>query len=145
MDEYVRDGHEERDPVLVEGEGENGPNGGELDDGAKGLIVVNSGALDEAPKDPTGLVAIVGAIRVQLVVKNPLPGDHIGALSTWHQVPGVVGQQGRVLLHGPTPVWVSEGGANGGGDQGGVQWSSGRISGQDQPFDRPKNTGGAAS
>jgi hypothetical protein len=104
-------------PVLVEGEGENGPNGGELDDGAKGLIVVNSGALDEAPKDPTGLVAVEGAIRVQLVVKNPLPGDHIGALSTWHQVPGVVGQQGRILLlHSATAVGVDEGGIKGGGN-----------------------------
>jgi hypothetical protein len=57
----------------------------------------------------------------------------------------VVGQQGHVLLHGPTPVRVDEGGANGGGDQGGVRWSSGRISGQDQPVDWPKNTGGTTS
>jgi hypothetical protein len=48
----------------------------------------------------------------------------------------VVGQQGRILLHGPTPVGVGEGGANGGGDRGGVRWSSGRVGGQDQPVDR---------
>jgi hypothetical protein len=49
-------------PVSGGSEGENGPNGGELDDGAKGLVVVDSGALGEAPKDPTGLVAVEGAI-----------------------------------------------------------------------------------
>jgi hypothetical protein len=41
-------------PVLGDGKGENGPDGGELDDGAESLIVVNSGALSDAPKDPTG-------------------------------------------------------------------------------------------
>jgi hypothetical protein len=65
--------------VPKEGERENGPNGGELDDGAKGLVVVHYGMLDEAPKDPTGLVAVKGAIRGQLAAKNPLVGDHIGA------------------------------------------------------------------
>jgi hypothetical protein len=56
----------------------------------------------------------------------------------------VVGQQGRVL-HSPTPVWVSEGDANGGGDQGDVRWSSGRISGQNQSIDGPKDTCDASS
>jgi hypothetical protein len=56
----------------------------------------------------------------------------------------VVGQQGRVLLHSPTPVWVSEGGAYGGGDQGGVRWSSGRIGDQNKPVDIPKDTGGVS-
>jgi hypothetical protein len=56
----------------------------------------------------------------------------------------VVGQEGRVLLlHSASPVWVGEGGANGGGDRGGVRWSGSRISCQDQPVDRSKNTGGA--
>jgi hypothetical protein len=54
----------------------------------------------------------------------------------------VVGQHGRVLLHSPTPVWVSEGGVYRGGDRGGVRWSSGRISGQNQSVDGPKDTGG---
>jgi hypothetical protein len=79
------------------------------------------------------------------MAKEPLSGDHIGARWTRHQVPSVVGQQGRVLLHGTTPVRDDEGGANGGGGRGGVRWSCGRISGQDHPVDRPKDTGGAAS
>jgi hypothetical protein len=69
------------------------------------------------------------------VAKEPLADDHIGARRTRHLVPGVVGQQGHILLHGPTPERVSEGGANGGGDLGGVWRSSGCISGQDQPVD----------
>jgi hypothetical protein len=56
-------------PVAGEGEGEDGTNSGELDDGAEGLVVVHSGALGEALKDPTGLVAVEGAVRGQLVVK----------------------------------------------------------------------------
>jgi hypothetical protein len=66
-------------PVPGEGEGENGSNGGKLDDGAEDLIVVHSGALGEAPKDPTGLIAVEGAVRGQLVAKNPLVGYHVGA------------------------------------------------------------------
>jgi hypothetical protein len=42
-------------------------------------------------------------------------------------------------------VRVVEGDANGGGDQGGVRWRSGRISGQNQPIDGPKDTAGATS
>jgi hypothetical protein len=48
--------------VTREGEGGNDSNRGELDDKAEGLIVVHSRALGEAPKDPTGLVAVEGAI-----------------------------------------------------------------------------------
>jgi hypothetical protein len=56
----------------------------------------------------------------------------------------VVGQEGHVLLlHSASPVWVSESGTNGGGDRGGVRWSGGRISCQDQPVDRLKDAGGA--
>jgi hypothetical protein len=55
--------------VAGEGEGEDAANSGELDDGAEGLVVVHSEALCEAPKDPTGLVPVEGAIRGQLVTK----------------------------------------------------------------------------
>jgi hypothetical protein len=37
-------------PIPGEGEGEDGADGGELDDGAEGLIVVHARALGEAPK-----------------------------------------------------------------------------------------------
>jgi hypothetical protein len=80
------------------------------------------------------------------VAKEPLIGDHIGARRTRHQVPGVVGQQDRVLLlHSPTPMWIGEGGANGGGDRRGARWSSGRISDHNQLIAGPKDTSGALS
>jgi hypothetical protein len=91
--------------VTREGEGENGSNSGELDDKAEGLIVVHSRALGEAPKDPTSLVAVEGVIRHELVTKNPLVHDQVGDWWVWHQVLGVVSQQGHILLlHSVTPV-----------------------------------------
>jgi hypothetical protein len=67
----------------VPGEGEDCSNDDEHDDGAEGLVVVHSGALGEAPKDPTDLIEVEGAIRGQLVAKEPLaavttlvPGGH---------------------------------------------------------------------
>jgi hypothetical protein len=86
-------------------QGEYGADGGKLDDEAECLIVIHVGSLGEAPKNPASLVAFEGAIRSQLVAKEPLASDHISTRQTWHQVPSVVGQQGCVLLlHGPTPV-----------------------------------------
>jgi hypothetical protein len=56
-------------PVQGEGKGEDGASSGELDDGAEGLVVFHSGTLGEASKDPTGLVAVEGAVRGKLVAK----------------------------------------------------------------------------
>jgi hypothetical protein len=103
--------------VPGEGGGEDGLNGGELDDGAEGLVVVHSGALSETPKDPMGLVLIQGVVGLELSVENPLAGDHVGARGTRHQVPGVAGQKGCVLLHSATPIRIGENGAGGGGDK----------------------------
>jgi hypothetical protein len=61
MEEGIRDVELMDRPVLGEGEGE---------DRAEGLIVVHSGALGEAPKDPTGLIAVEGAIRDQFVARS---------------------------------------------------------------------------
>jgi hypothetical protein len=80
------------------------------------------------------------------VAKAPLAGDHVGAWRTRHQAPCVVGHQGCVLLlHSTMPMWVSEGGSDGGGDRTCVQRSGGRISGQNQPVDGAKNAGCASS
>jgi hypothetical protein len=38
------------------------------------------------------------------VAKEPLTSDHVGAWWTQHQALGMVGQEGRVLLHSTTPV-----------------------------------------
>jgi hypothetical protein len=69
MEEGILDVELMDHPDPGESEGEDNVNSGELDDGAKGLIVVHSGALGEALKDPTGLVAVKGAVRGKLVAK----------------------------------------------------------------------------
>jgi hypothetical protein len=70
--------------IPGEGEGEDDANDGEFDDRVEGLVVVHSGVLGEATKDPTGLVAVEGAVRGQLVPKEPVVDDHVGAWWTRH-------------------------------------------------------------
>jgi hypothetical protein len=69
---------------VQEGEGEVGVDGGELDDGAESIVVVHSRTLGESSKDPTDLVAVEGAVQGQLVAKETLAGDHVGAWWTRH-------------------------------------------------------------
>lgn len=64
--------------VSREGEGEDDPNGGELEDRVEGLVVVHSWALGETSKNSTGLVAVEQAIRSQLVPEDPLVVNRIG-------------------------------------------------------------------
>jgi hypothetical protein len=74
------------------GEGKDDTNGGELDNRTEGLVVVHYGAMGEAVKEPTGLLAVEGVVQGRLVAKEPLDGDHAGAWWTRHQGLGVVGQ-----------------------------------------------------
>jgi hypothetical protein len=99
-----------------EGQREHRADGGRLHNRAEGLIVVNSGALSEAPKNPTSLVPLQGTIGPPLVRPDPLTDD-VGAGRTRYQIPRLVGDERRVLLHRPTPVGVQQGGADGGGYQ----------------------------
>jgi hypothetical protein len=50
--------------------GEDSPDGGGLDVGAEGFVIVHSGMLSETSKDPIGLVPIYGAVRRELVVER---------------------------------------------------------------------------
>jgi hypothetical protein len=58
----------------------------------EGLIVVDSGALSETLKDPTGLVAIKGPVSMELVREDPLVSDNVGALRSGisSQVPSLI-------------------------------------------------------
>jgi hypothetical protein len=85
---------------------EDGLNYDELEDGAEGLVVV--------PSDPTSLVAMQSTIGLELVTSAPLARDHVGVRGTQHQVPGVVGQQGLILLDSTAPVGISEHDTNAG-------------------------------
>jgi hypothetical protein len=64
---------------LVTGDtsGEHHANGGRFYNRVEGLIVVDSGALSQTPKDPTGLVAIKGPVSMELVREDPLASDNV--------------------------------------------------------------------
>jgi hypothetical protein len=86
---------------------QHSPDGGRLDDGAEGLIVVHPGALGEPLEDLTSLVLVQRAICLELVIEDPLAGDDISPRSMRNQVPCAVRQQGLVL-HSATPMGVCE-------------------------------------
>jgi hypothetical protein len=76
--------------VTGDSSGEHRVNSGQFYNRAESLIVVDSGALSETPKDLTGLVAIKGPVSTELVREDPLAGDNVGALRSGNQLPGPI-------------------------------------------------------
>jgi hypothetical protein len=106
-------------PVTGDNSGEHRANSDRFYNRAEGLIVVNSGALSETPKDPTGLVAIKGSVSTELVREDLLAGDNVGALRSGNQLPGPIADQGSVLfLHSRTSMGIGKRNTSGGGDRG---------------------------
>jgi hypothetical protein len=107
-------------PVMGDSSGEHrANNSGQFYNRAESLIVVNFGALSETPKDPTGLVAINGPVSTELMRKDPLADDNVGALRSGNQLPGPIVDQGSVLfLHSYTPMGIGKCGTSRGGDRG---------------------------
>ena len=60
-------------PVARDGDAEDGPDGGRLDDRAESLVVVDAVALGEATNHPTRLVTGKGAVEWYLCLKIHLP------------------------------------------------------------------------
>jgi hypothetical protein len=107
------------EPVTGDSSGENRVNSGRFYNRAESLIVVDSGALSETSKDPTGLVAIKGPISMELVHEDPPTGDNVGALRSGNQLPGPITDQGSILFfHSRTPMGSGKHSTSGGGDQG---------------------------
>jgi hypothetical protein len=105
-------------PGARDGQGEHGADRGRLDHWAEGLIVVDARSLGEAAKNPASLVSFQRAIRIKLVLENPLVGDDVGANGMRDKIPGVVGDQGsKFFFHGMAPIRIDEGDADGGGHQ----------------------------
>jgi hypothetical protein len=101
-------------PGVGDGQGEQGADHRWLDHRAEGLIVVDTGSLGEASKNPASLVPLQRAVGVELVPENPFGSDNIGANGARDRIPGVVGDQGsKLFFHGTVPVWINEGGADG--------------------------------
>jgi hypothetical protein len=83
---------------------ENHPDCGWLDNWSERFIIVNARLLCEAAKDPTSFVAVKRAIRLELVMKNPLASDEVDTRRARHQGPGVIVLQSVKLgLHSLTP------------------------------------------
>jgi hypothetical protein len=103
-------------PGAGDNQREHGVERGWLDYRAENLIVVDIRSLGEAAKDLASLVPFQRAIRVELVLENPCVGDDVGANRTRDKIPDVVSNQGsKLFFHGAVPVWIDEGGTNGGG------------------------------
>jgi hypothetical protein len=73
-------------PGMGGSSSEHCTNSGRFYNRAEGLIVVDSGALSETSKDPTGLVAIKGPVSTKLVREDPLASDNVGALRSGNQL-----------------------------------------------------------
>jgi hypothetical protein len=98
---------------------EHRANSGRFYNRGEGLIIVNSEALSETPKDLTGLVAIKGLVSTELVREDPLAGDNVGALRSRNQLSDPIADQGSVfVLHSRTPMGIGKCSTSGGGDRG---------------------------
>ena len=96
-------------PVPGVSQSENCADCGWLDDGTECLVVINTGALSEPPKNPASFVSVEGAISMKFVTENALPGDHIGLDRTLNKIPGVVGMQSSTFFfHGLAPAGISQ-------------------------------------
>jgi hypothetical protein len=65
-------------PTPGDSQGQHSPNGGRLNNRAESIIVVHPGALSKPPEDPTSLVQVKRAIRLELILEDPLAADDIG-------------------------------------------------------------------
>jgi hypothetical protein len=126
-------------PVPGDGEGEEGANGGELDDEVEGLVVVHFGVLGDAQKDSTGLVAAERAIRGQLVAEDPLVASR-AAYSSIRESNMNRGNRGGVQrsIGGGERRWRDES-PSGGCGRGRGGW---RLGGNQGPRERPARDGG---
>jgi hypothetical protein len=106
-------------PVMGDNSGEHRAHGGQFHNRAESLVVVNSGALSETPKDPACLVVIEGSVSAKLVCEDLFTSDDVGALRSWNKVPGPITHQGPVLiLHSCAPIGIGEGSMDGGRNRG---------------------------
>jgi hypothetical protein len=104
-------------PVTANSHGEHRAHDGQFHNRAERLIVVHTGALSETPEDPTSLVAIEGAIGVELVGENSLAGDDVRVTRPENKFPSSVAHEGPVLIfHCRTPIRIGESGTDRGRD-----------------------------
>jgi hypothetical protein len=106
-------------PVTGDSSGEHRANGGQFHNRAESLIVVDSRALSETPKDPASLIAIKSPVSAELVREDPLAGYNVGALRPGNKLLGLIAHQGPVLiLHSRMPIGIGKRSTGGGRDRG---------------------------
>lgn len=97
-------------PAPRDRERENGSYCGGLDNRTEHLVEVDAGSLGEAAKNPACLVAVEGAVGLELVLEQPFAGDDVGLVWSWHKIPRAIGEEGvKLILHHSAPLWISEG------------------------------------
>lgn len=99
-------------PLVGQCQGENSADCRGLDNGAESLVIVKSGPLCKAVKNPVSLIPIKRAIRTKLVMINPLASDNNDVRRARNQTPYVVGLKCLELLrHHCVPVRITKSGA----------------------------------
>ena len=96
-------------PAARESQGKHRANSSRLHHGTECLIKVHTKPLGKAAENPARLVPFEGAIRLKLVLEDPLVGDDVGPRGSRHEIPSVILQQGTVFLfHCSSPHGVGK-------------------------------------
>ena len=110
MEEGVGDVHLVNGPAARHSELKHGADGPGFDNRGEGVGEVDAGTLMETTNDPACLVTVEGAIRMKLVLEDPLAGNDVGMAGSRNKLPRLVALQGvELILHGRKPQWVTEG------------------------------------
>jgi hypothetical protein len=64
--------------------------------------------LGETTENPTGLIPLQRAIRLELVLEYPLAGDDVGPRGSGHKIPSVILEEHTVFFHGCAPIGVGK-------------------------------------
>jgi hypothetical protein len=80
VEEGVLDVELEHGPTLGDNQSQHSPDDGRLDDGAEGLVIVHPVVLSEPLEDPTSIIPVKRAIRLELVLEDLLVSDDIGRI-----------------------------------------------------------------
>jgi hypothetical protein len=131
MEEGVLDIKLVNGPVPGVSQSKDSTNGGGLDDGTECLVVIHSGALCEATKNPPRFVSVKGAIGMELVPKNPLSSNNVGLNWALDKIPGLICiKSSTFFFHCLAPIGVCQSitvGTRNRGEYLGVQGGTGLL------------------
>jgi hypothetical protein len=104
LEEYILDIELVNGLGAGDGNLEKKPDGGGLDNGADYLAIVDARALRVAPNNPSSLAARESAMRVELITKDSLAGNHVCMRWTRNQRPVAIVKVSLVLLYQSRPL-----------------------------------------